>query len=209
MRECPQVADYRFDLCQTYAVADPPGRLREHFEPGDASGNALASAQARLEKALAISSPLVVQYANVPEYRAAHAQICNRLGELLRESHKPAQALAYQQRALDAEAALAEEFPSDLACQVSLAALQNSLARTQMFLRDDAKAKTLLVAATASAAALLKDHADRWYLHALLAESNFLLADILDRSDQHDAAAKARLEAQSHQSLLRAGHAKP
>ena len=209
VRECPQVADYRFDLCQTYAVADPPGRLREHFEPGDASGDARASAQARLEGAghFIAAGGAICQRPRVPGRPRADLQSAGRTARASRTSlprlwHISSGCWMPRPR-------WPRSFPPTLParsrwlpCKTRSPARKCSCATTRKPRLCSSpqpppprpSSRTTPTAGTCTPC--WPNPISSW-------------PDILDRSDQHDAAAKARLEAQSHQSLLRAGHAKP
>ena len=80
VKEHPEVAEYRFDLMETYAMSvggGPPGR-----------GEGAAVAEQRLRKAMELSVRLVAEHAGVPEYRASQAHLNQKLGQALRRMRR-------------------------------------------------------------------------------------------------------------------------
>jgi serine/threonine protein kinase len=194
VRDFPQIADYRFDLCETYAAIATT-------EPGQPRRVSPIMEQ-RLRKALTLSQQLTTQHPNVPEYKISQARIYHRLGEVFRTMHQFDDAEKSDRKALEVQTQLAKEFPDVLTYQVWEAAFRNSLA--DLLLLRDHLAETRAIAETniAQTSRLLKDHPELWYLHVVLMETHRTLAAALRRGGQVDLAVKAENEARIHGSKL-------
>ena len=201
VQDFPQIADYRLDLCETYAAI-------ETVEPGSPQ-RVLPLMEERLRKALVLSEQLTSQHPNVPEYLASQARVHHRLGEVLRQSQRLDDAENHDRKALDIQAQLAKGFPEVVTYQVWEAAFRNSLA--DLLLRRDKLAEIRAIADTniARTSRLLKDSPELWYLHGLLMESNRTLAAALRRSGEAEQASKAETQAERHRSKLGEGSRLP
>ena len=194
VRDLPQVAEYRLDLCETYAAV-------ETARPGP-SQRVQPFVEERLRKALTLSQQLTAQHPNVPEYLASQARIHHRLGEVLRQSQRLDDAEASDRMALNIQTQLAQGFPEVITYQVWEAAFRNSLA--DLLLRRDKLAELRVIADTniTRTSRLLHDHPELVYLHALLMETHRTLAAALRRSGDTDQAAKVDAQAEMHRSKL-------
>lgn len=199
VKQHPEVAQYRFDLSETYAMIEglgPPGR-----------DDGPRAAEQRLRKAMALSRQLVIEHPGVPEYRSAQAHISHKLAQVLRMTHRLDQAEQADRQAVEVQAALAGEFPQVVTYRVWLAAFRNALADT-LLLRASGKqgldeAKALAQSNIADTTGLLAAQPGMWYLHTLLADANLTLASALRKAGQDDLADQAQREAQKHRRQLR------
>lgn len=194
VKEHPEVAEYRFDLIETYAMTDGLG-------PPDSREGPAGLAQ-RLRKAMALSVRLVAEHPGVPEYRASQAHINQKLGQVLRRMRRVDEAEQADRRAIEAQAALAAEFPEVVTYRVWLAAFRNSLAGG-LLRRKPGEARALAESNIANMSLLLAEHPELWYLHALLADANDTLAAALRGTGQGELADQAEREAQRHRQELR------
>jgi tetratricopeptide (TPR) repeat protein len=200
VRDFPQVPDYLFDLCQTYARGEGPG----HGPPQDRAVERTGEMEERLGKALAISQQLVAQHANVPEYRVSLAQIHHQFGEVRRRAMREEEAEQSDRKAVEVQAALVAEFPEVLLYKVWLAAYRNSLAEVLLGRGKVEEARALAEQTVAQAGLMLKDNPSTWYLHGLLMDSNRTLAAALRRAGETNLADQAERAAEQHGKELRA-----
>jgi len=193
----PGVPDYRFDLCETYAVVDlrDPSLRQDGFE----------RAKVRLDKALAISERLVAEHPYVLDYLASQAHILHALGTVLRKTRRLDEAERSDRKAVAAQESLAKRFPKVLSHQVWLAAFRNSLTDLLRLREKHAEARSLLERTIAGLNKLQGDNPDMWFLHALLMDSNRTLAVVLRRSGHAEKAAEATRREQEHRRLLQRG----
>lgn len=190
VHDYPQVPEYRRDLSETYAMGDlqDPSLTREGF----------TLAEGRLQKASAIAQELVVQYSQVPEYLSWQAQVCHRLGVVLRQLQRLDDAEENDRKAVSAQTKLAEQLPDVPSHKIWLAAFRNSLA--DLLLRRDKipEARSLAEGTISMLSSLLDANPDMAFLHTLLAESDRTLAAVLRRSGDEAASSRAEREAERH-----------
>jgi serine/threonine protein kinase len=201
VQDFPQIADYRLDLCETYAAV-------ETMEPG-LPQRVLPVMEERLRKAMTLSQQLTAQHPNVPEYLASQARIYHRLGEVFRTMHRLDDAEDSDRKALDIQTQLVRGFPEVFTYQVWEAAFRNSLADLLMLRDRLPETRALAETNIARTSRLLNGHPELWYLHALLMESNRTLAAALRRSGEAAKASKAESEAEMHRSMLGEGSRLP
>jgi hypothetical protein len=199
VKQHPDVPQYRFDLSETYAMIEGLGPAGRAVGP--------SAVEQRLRKALELSRQLTIEHPGVPEYRSAQAHMNHKLAQVLRMTRRLDQAEQADRLAVDAQAALAGEFPEVATYRIWLAAFRNALADT-ILLRAAGKqgideAKALAQSNIADVTRLLADHPDMWYLHTILADANANLASVLRRTGQDALADQAEQEAQRHRRQLR------
>jgi serine/threonine protein kinase len=200
VKQHPEAPQYRFDLSETYAMIEGLGPA------GRAAGP--AAIELRLRKALELSRQLTSEHPGVPEYRSAQAHIDHKLAQVLRMTRRLDQAEQSDRQAVEAQAALASEFPEVATYRVWLAAFRNALADTLLLRpaggRQGAdEAKALAETNIADVKRLLAEKPEMWYLHTLLADANVTLASALRRTGQDALADQAEQEAQKHRLQLR------
>ncbi len=194
VQDYPQIADYRLDLCETYAAV-------ETIEPGPPQ-RVFPVIEERLRKAMALSQQLTAQHPNVPEYLASQARLHHRLGEVLRKMRRLDDAEESDRKALEIQAQLVKSFPEVVTYQVWEAAFRNSLADL-LLLRDRlGEARAIADTNIARASRLLDDHPELRYLHALLMQANRTLAAALRRGGEAEQASKADAQAEMHRSMM-------
>jgi tetratricopeptide (TPR) repeat protein len=164
--------------------------------------------EGRLRKALEISRELVRRQPNVPEYLASQAHIYYKLGEVTRRMRRPIEAETHDRKAVEIQTALTGEFPDVATYQVWLAAFRGGLAKTLLAQGKLNEARSLLEASIAQTERLLQDNPSMWYLHAVLADANRMLASVLQQTNESVLAAKATRAAEDHSRKLHPG-AKP
>jgi tetratricopeptide (TPR) repeat protein len=194
VRDYPQNPDYRFDLCEAWAMADRDPRMTRDVSPG---------VEERLKKAMSISEELVAEYPGVPEYLASQAHIHHKLGELSRRMRRLDDAEQSDRKAVAVQALLVANFPDLSAQKVWLAAFRNSLADTLLIRDKLVEARALSEETIAATGRLLAANPDMDYLHALLMDSCRTLSTALRRSGQTELADKAAREAETHRQALR------
>lgn len=194
VEEHPEVAEYRFNLSETYAMTEGRG------SPGGGEGP--ASVEQRLRKAIDLSQGLIAEHPSVPEYRASLAHISQKLGQSLRRMRRFSEAQQADSQAVAIQTALADEFPEIITYQVWLAAFRNSLAE-DLLRGNRAEARALAEKNIALMTALLKEQEGLWYLNALLADANDVLANALVGLGENHLAEKARKQAEKHRQTIR------
>lgn len=207
VEEYPQMPDYRFDLCQCYAMVDPPHR------PGFAGGppvqqEPLSAIEQRLGKALDLARSLSSQYPQTPEYLALEAQVHHKIGGLLRQTRHREQAEQSDRQAVTCQEALVQQVPEVAAYKVFLAAFRNSLADILLVNGKVEEARQQAEQAIATLDNLMVADSEAWYLHGPLINANRTLAEIHHAAGHDDLAARARQEANRHRQELDA-HAPP
>jgi tetratricopeptide (TPR) repeat protein len=193
----PTVADYRYDLSETYAMQGRPGPFSRAAEQGD-----VAQSRKNLEKALAISEELVAEHPNIPDYAASQVQHFLGLTELLWASNT-AEAERSLRKAMDLQASLVRRYPQNTSFKVWLAVIHRTQAQFWQE-SDDLKeserlAKTrdeLQESIKLLKEALATDQRAE-HIHNVLAEHYLQLARVLRRQGDNHAAAQAEKEAES------------
>jgi len=125
----PDVADYRYDLSETYAMCGDRATLRPESHEVDAGKQSLEM----FEKALGLSEQLVAEHPNIPEYAVSSVNIRLRLSDSLWTS-KPALAEDNLRKAFDVQSSLVRRFPNNTSYKFYLAAIQEAQGR--LFLED-------------------------------------------------------------------------
>ncbi len=196
VRDHPEVADYRFDLCESYAAFDP-------HRPG--SEEQLRINAARLARAVELAGELADQHPEVPEYAAAHARALHKRGGAHRRMGRRDQAGRCDRAALAILDDLVSRYPRTMSYRLWRASVR--VRRADLLARQDRpdEARTLIEANLAELSSLLADQPEAWYLHAPLAGSHRVLAGIWDRLGQGQAARQAHRQARRHHEAFRQG----
>ena len=197
-RQYPAVADYRYELGETYSGMDVRRLGHDEWQV----------AEERLRKALAYADPIASEHPNVPEYAHSRAHANHKLATVLRRSTRDAEPAVRDARLREAEhhhreavriqSSLAEQFSEATAYRLWLAKMQESLAR---LLRDTGQfeeARLVIETSITNLHELLDGNPDLWFLNRSLAEHNWTLAEILDQLGEEEAASKARAQADQH-----------
>jgi tetratricopeptide (TPR) repeat protein len=182
VQEYPDVPDYRYDLCQTYTMLN----ARRAFSPGGAD----PSQRETLDKALAISEELVAEHPNVPDYAVSQVHIRLSLAAILGKSD-PTDAEACLRKALALQSALVRRFPRTSSYKFSMAIICDSLAG---FLQERGRlpeARAMLQASIAALKEFLKNDPRAGPFRGVLAHHYMILADLLRRMGEQEAAAEA------------------
>jgi tetratricopeptide (TPR) repeat protein len=199
VQDFPQSPDYSFDLGETYAYVD---------SRGPPQGPQVSPAtEDRLHKALAISVKLTADYPQVPEYMASQAHIYHKLGELLRQTRRWAEAEASDRKAVEVQTALVAQFADAPSHQAWLAAFRNSLADVLIMRERWQEARQVLTDTVALLNRILETNPNLVFLHALAAESYRNLAAVLRHSGDVEGALQAEQQAQGHRRNLPPGPA--
>ena len=132
VEEYPDVPDYSYDLCETYAIEADRSQFSSRQEiragggysrPPDPFSSEAADSAARqrsremLEKALAISEELVAKHPNIPDYAVSQVFIRLRLAGITQESDR-AGAESNLRKALDLQSAPASPLSQNFLLQV-------------------------------------------------------------------------------------------
>ncbi len=188
--EHPEVADYRYDLSETYAMLGdrgPPGPEAPDRGPAQRS-------PAMLEKALALSEQLVAEHPNIPDYAVSSVNIRLRLAQSFRAAD-PARAEANLRKALDVQAALVRRFPQSPAYKFWLAAIEESLGGLFQEHGRLGEARSALQDCIASFKDVLRSDAQAGHVRGILARNYMSLADVLRRMGEEQAAEEATRKA--------------
>lgn len=124
VRDFPQVPDYRLDLCET--IGRPPRGERR----GDP--DAETRLRKRLAEAIALSAPLVAEFAGVPDFVAARVRYLGEYGVATFRAGSPDAAVAPLRETLDAETKLVEQCPEVIGYSFWLARIEWYLGRVQL-----------------------------------------------------------------------------
>jgi serine/threonine protein kinase/tetratricopeptide (TPR) repeat protein len=183
VKEFPKVADYRYDLCETLA--------RVCFSGLPLPPELTAAAKPLLEEAFTLSSDLVTDYPNIPQYRASQALVQEKLSLLHYQMKHPEVAEKMLRDAVALQAGLVKQHPEVLAYNFSLSLMQSSLARLVSDRGNVKEARVLLEASTTQLAALLdKDHR-LGFVGKFLGPAYRELAQVLTRLGEKELASQA------------------
>jgi tetratricopeptide (TPR) repeat protein len=191
----PDVADYRYDLSETYAML---GKW-----PHALDVEALLAAEERLRLALGLSEKLVLEHPNVPDYAASHAQTHFKRADLLKRSGRRDEAEAALRRAVATQTSLVERFAEVARFKLSLSRFQRSLADLLRQRGQLAEARTLLEGSIAVLEGLGHDDPMERFVQGTVAGHSMILADVLARMGEEEAAAEARRQADEHRPRMR------
>ena len=190
VRDFPQVPDYRFDLCQSYAMID--------MRPHDLSPEDPSAAELRILKALALSEELTADHPQVAEYLASQAQIHHKLTAVLLRSGRHDEAEQSERKALLCQQKLVERAPDVVPFRIWLSAFRTSLADVLLTTGKLDEAKDQLQNAARTLDDLLGAHPEMWYLHGPLMGANETLAGIFRQAGRDDLASRAATQAEQH-----------
>jgi eukaryotic-like serine/threonine-protein kinase len=181
------VPDYRLDLCETLARGGGPGRP---------SGDGEAKAEERLREAIELSSELVAQYPNVPEYAAAHARYLDQLGMRLVKMEKWDEAEPMHRLAVGFQRKLVQQYPDVIAFRLWLSLMERSLGEALGGRGQLQEARALMEGAINRVEDLWKKDARLVGLRPFLGRAYRNLAWVLQSSGERELAAVARRKAE-------------
>lgn len=119
--EFPNVADYRFALCLTWAASDPGRTYRSSAE-----NEALS---VRFQQAVHHSAELVQRHTNEPAYQLLHGQVTLKLANVLSRARHPDESREAIEAAMRIHNNLANSFPDSLPCLLAQAHCKVEYAR--------------------------------------------------------------------------------
>jgi len=186
VKEHPDVPDYRFDLSETYAWSD----LRWPFPAQATDQTGRQRSQQTLEKALAISSELVAEHPNIPDYAVSQVSIRLRLAGILWTAD-PAAAEAHLRKALEVQSSLAKRFPKNSFYRLGTAINHESLAGLLWDRVRLPEARAARQDAIASFRDILQKEPKAGFVRGVLAQNYASLADLLRDLGDDKAAAEA------------------
>lgn len=213
VKDYPSVAEYRYDLSETYAGADMgrPFRNREEHE----------FQEDRLRRALSLSQDLVREHPNVPEYSAAQVHILYRLAHLLHDPRRGPGPPGHRHRqngrgnddpldeaerllrqALKLQMAQVERFPDLPSNRGWLAILQRDLAIVLRDRGDIVAAREMIESSVDGFTALLESDSQNEVFHGPLARAYQDLAEILSETGEETEAIQAEQKAEQHRAQL-------
>ncbi|HJZ93875.1 MAG TPA: serine/threonine-protein kinase [Gemmataceae bacterium] len=184
----PKVPDYKFDLCETLRRMPPPGF------PGDA-GDA-SQRRERLKEATDLSSDLVTEYPNVPQYTAAHAQYLDWLGMEAFLARDFDESERMHRKAVTYQSTLVKQYPAVVAYAFWLSLMECSLGRVLVERGELKEARTRFQSATDRLEGLRKNEPNFGFVHGPLGMAYGELSRVLTKSGETELAAKARKKAE-------------
>jgi tetratricopeptide (TPR) repeat protein len=190
----PDVPDYAYDLSEAYARMHVP---RPPIGPGDQQ-----MTEEHFRKAAAILDVLVAQHPNIPEYLAAEAHICHKLGAFFRQTDRLPEAEQSLRKATAIQSSLVEQFPNTPYYKVWLGTFQIALGDILIRRHQLQEARSILEEAIDMLTPLLTGQPEMEFLHGQLARGYSNLAVALRQSGQREAAAQAQQLAQQERNLL-------
>jgi serine/threonine protein kinase len=122
----PKVPDYRFDLAEALARPIPPDRANLDEINWQ---RAEEKTRQRLAEAVDLSAALASQYANVPEYTAAHARYLHLLGIACVRVEKLEEGEKLYRQALEEQSRLVKQHPEVIAYGYLLGLMEHYLGR--------------------------------------------------------------------------------
>ena len=194
VEDFPHVPDYRYDLCETYAMLDVRGHLR--------SPDSSAVAERNFRKALAISEKLVAENPYIPHYLASQAHIYHKLGAILERTRRPQEAEQCYRKCSSVQSSLVSQFPDVPSYKLWLAQFRRTLAGSLLRRDELAEARALLEETTTMLSDLVAGDPSLWYVHGLLTESYSALAVVLRRNGEDPLAAQATRRAEEHRKKM-------
>jgi tetratricopeptide (TPR) repeat protein len=198
VKEHPDVPDYRYDLSETYAWP----YVRWPFPPEASDAAAHQRPRQMLEKALAISTELVAEHPNIPDYAVSQVSIRLRLAGILWTAD-PTAAEAHLRKALEVQLSLAKRFPKNSFYRIQTAVIHESLAGLLQDLNDVKRlpeARSALEDAIASFKDVLQKDPKAGFVRGALAQDYGTLADLLRKIGDGKAADEADRKGQTFRS---------
>lgn len=190
VQESPEIADYSYDLCETYAIFDTHRPIPPPFTD--------SLIEERLRKAFTISEKLVTEHPYIPHYGISQAHVLHHLGILMEHTDRLGEAGQSHQRAVEIYQSLIRQFPEISSYKVWLAAFRGTLANVMRQCGQFEKARNLLEDTIALLNDLLEKEPEMWFIHGLLAKCHNQLAEVLDSSGEEDLANQAARQAKKH-----------
>jgi tetratricopeptide (TPR) repeat protein len=194
----PSVPDYRYDLCETLARAGYSG---QRISPDEAESHIRM-----LEEAITLARGLAAAYP-FPVYAAAHARNYERLGSLLHQVKRLAEAERAFRKAVELQTDLAQQQPGVVAVQLGLAAFQSSLARVLAEQGARREARTILETVTQKLEEVAAKTHQPNRARAALARGYRELARVLEQQGEADLASQALQKAENLGSAGKSGGA--
>jgi hypothetical protein len=194
VKDYPYVADYRFELADTYAMLDVRDLPPEDFP----------RAEQRLRAALEQSADLVDGHPYAPDYISLHIHILHKLARILRDTPpdrrdadvaRMDEAGQLYQEAIRRQAALVKRFPENVAYRFWLATIRLSSAGFLLERRQPAEARKLLEAAVTETDQFYQAHQDATSLRPVLHGLYLRLSEARDRVEDDQGAREAKQKA--------------
>jgi tetratricopeptide (TPR) repeat protein len=195
VKDYPHVADYRFELADTYAMLDVRGLPPEDFP----------RAEQRLRAALEQSADLVDGHPYAPDYTNLHVHILHKLARILRDTPpdqrngdiaRMDEAGQLYQEAIRRQAALVKRFPEDVVDRFWLAMIRMSSAEFLLERRQPTEARNVLETAVKETEPFYRAHPAAASLREVLHDLYERLGEALERMDDDKAATEARQKAE-------------
>lgn len=178
VEEFPEVAEFCFDLAETYAIWDARRMPFDLF----------AAAETDFNKALEILEVLVIEHPHVPSYLMSRIHTLHKLADILRRTDRIDLAQTTLEKALRFQRSLSGRFPDNSSYTLWTAVIQNSLAR---LLRDIDRlddARRLLEDSTRILVPLMEGESNPAHIRGLLVESYMESADVAHRLGDDESA---------------------
>jgi tetratricopeptide (TPR) repeat protein len=173
--EYPTAAQYRFDLCTTYAMS-PPGEDSDQ----------------RLEKAMKLMEALARERPNVPSYQFALAHLCLRSSQWNREHGFLPEAIDNIRQAIRIQGQLAEKFPKIVPYAFATAFYESDLGRMMLHEQDFAQARTYLEQSVKRLESFPPREANKPHVRHLLVMCYDHLSEVLEELSADKEARSAR-----------------
>jgi len=195
VKDYPHVADYRFELADTYAMLDVRDLPPEDFP----------RAEQRLREALKQSADLVDGHPYAPDYMILHVHILHKLARILRDTPpdqrdgdlaRMDEAGQLYQEAIRRQAALVKRFPENIVDHFWLAMIRMSTAQFLLERRQPTEARTILETAVKETEPFYQAHPATASLRQVLHDLYERLGEALERTEDDKAAAEARQKAE-------------
>jgi tetratricopeptide (TPR) repeat protein len=188
VKDCPEVPDYRLDLCETLVGSGPPRRGPQESEED----------VGRLKKAITLSADLVLRYPNVPEYTAAHARYYDSLGLRLQDAGELEGAEAAHRKAVRLQTRLVKQYPDAAAYSFWLGLMERSLGRVLSDRGRLVEAKARLKASVERVEELARKDSRLGGARPFLGMAYRDYAKALERAGETAAAAEARRKSETY-----------
>lgn len=134
--EFPDVTDYRFALCLTWAASDPGRTNRSPAE--------FETLSTQFQQAVHHSAELVRRHPNEPAYHLLHGQLTVKLANVLSRARHPTESREAFESAMRIHNNLATSFPDSLPCLIAQAHSKVEFARQLSRFGETERARSLI-----------------------------------------------------------------
>lgn len=193
----PAVADYRFQLAETYATVEPLHLPHEDLE----------WAASQLREAMRYADALTIEHPHIPEYARARAHTCHKLATVIRrqagrQPPNEAAAMLDEAEALFREAVrvhlvLLDQFPTATSYQFWLPTMERSLARSLADRGKLEQAASVLESSIAGMQGRTGTIENPWFARRTQFEQLRMLASLYERQGRHELASDTNRQAES------------